>query len=222
MKTVLITGVGKGIGKALSDKFLTEGYFVIGTFLSTSPTAHERLKVFRLDLSNPKSIASCARAIAHFGRPIDIFINNAGILIDDEETSVKVEKLRRTLEANLIGTIDFTKRLLPLIRRGGHIVNISSRAGSLTLTGKASHFLGRYPAYKISKAALNMYTRTLAYELRNRGITVSSVHPGWVKTDMGGMDADITPEQAAEWIYKLAVSRPPTGGFWFEGKPLPF
>lgn len=222
MKIVCITGVGKGIGRALSEKFLAEGYFVIGTFLSTSPPAHERFKVFRLDLSNPKSIASSARAIARFGRPIDIFINNAGILIDDEDTTVVVEKLRRTLEANLIGTIDFTQRLLPLIRSGGHIVNISSRAGSLALVGKASHFLGRYPAYKISKAALNMYTRTLAFELKGQGVRVSSVHPGWVKTDMGGMDADLTPERAAVGIYKLAVSRPRTGGFWFEGKPMPW
>ena len=79
-----------------------------------------------------------------------------------------------------------------------------------------------YPAYKISKAALNMYTRTLALELKERGVTVSSVNPGWTKTDMGGEDAPFTPEQAAQGIYQIAVSRPPTGGFWFAGESVPW
>ncbi|MBI5793860.1 SDR family NAD(P)-dependent oxidoreductase [Candidatus Uhrbacteria bacterium] len=222
MKTVLITGVGKGIGKALKEKFLDEGYFVIGTFFTGRPDPQEHLKDFSLDLSNPASIASCATAITNFGRNIDILINCAGVLKDEDETSVVADKLRETLEVNLIGTIDFTQRLLPIMQDKGHIVNISSTAGSLMLTGKhASHLEGRYPAYKISKAALNMYTVTLAKQLDGQ-VTVSSVHPGWVKTDMGGEDADLTPEQSAEGIYNVAVSRPPTGGFWFAGESVPW
>lgn len=222
MKTILITGVGRGIGKALTQKFLQEGYFVIGTFLSGRPDPHENLKDFSLDLSNPASIASCTTAITHFGKKIDILINCAGILADEDETTVVVDKLRETLEVNLIGTIDFTERLIPLIKKSGHIVNISSTAGSLALTGQmASHFEGHYPAYKISKAALNMYTATLAKRLEDR-LTVSSVHPGWVKTDMGGEDADLTPEQAADGIYQVAISKPATGGFWFAGESVPW
>lgn len=222
MKTVLITGVDKGIGHALMQKFLEEGHFVVGTFLTDRPEPRENLKDFALDLGKPESIASCATAITNFGKRIDILVNNAGILADEEETSVVVDKLRQTLEVNLIGTIDFTQRLLPIMQDGGHIVNISSTAGSLELVGKVSHFMGHYPAYKISKAALNMYTRTLALELADRGITVSSVHPGWTKTDMGGEEADVTPQQAAQGIYDLAISRPESGGFWFDGKRLPW
>jgi NAD(P)-dependent dehydrogenase (short-subunit alcohol dehydrogenase family) len=222
MKTVLITGVSKGIGRALMEKFLTEGYVVIGTFLSDRPEPQANLKDFALDLGKPESIASCVTAITNFGKRIDILVNNAGILADEEETHVVVEKLRQTLEVNLIGTIDFTQRLIPLLNDGAHIVNISSTAGSLELVGKVSHFMGHYPAYKISKAALNMYTRTLALELKDRGITVSSVHPGWTKTDMGGEEADLTSEQAAEGIYQMAVSQPSTSEFWFVGKRLPW
>ena len=160
--------------------------------------------------------------MTNFGKQIDILVNNAGILADEEETQVVVEKLRKTLEVNLFGTIDFTQRLLPLLNDGAHIVNISSTAGSLELVGKVSHFMGHYPAYKISKAAINMYTRTLALELKDRGITVSSVHPGWTKTDIGGEEADLTPEQAADGIYQTAVSRPPSGEYWFAGKRLPW
>ncbi|MCR4314357.1 MAG: SDR family NAD(P)-dependent oxidoreductase [Candidatus Uhrbacteria bacterium] len=222
MKTVLITGVDKGIGHALMQKFLNEGHFVIALFHTNRPLSHENLKDFALDLGKPESIASCVTAIENFGRKIDVLVNNAGILADEEETQIVVEKLRKTLEVNLIGTIDFTTRLRPIMQDGGHIVNISSTAGSLELVGKASHFPGHYPAYKISKAALNMYTRTLALELLDRGITVSSVHPGWTKTDMGGEEADLTPQQAAQGIYDLAISRPESGGFWFAGERLPW
>ncbi len=222
MNTVLITGVDKGIGRALMSKFLAEGHFVIGTFYADRPEPHERLKDFALDLGKPESIASCTAVIMSLGKSIDILVNNAGILADEEETNVVIEKLRKTLEVNLLGTIDFTSRLLPLMHAGGHIVNVSSTAGSLELVGKASHFMGHYPAYKISKAALNMYTRTLALELNDRGIIVSSVHPGWVKTDIGGQEADLTPESAADAMYELSVSRPESGGFWFAGKRLPW
>ena len=91
------------------------------------------------------------------------------------------------------------------------------------MAGQAlSHFPYHYPSYKISKAALNMYTRTLALRLKESDIIVSSVHPGWARTDMGGQDADISPEEAAEGIYGVATSKPETGQFWFRGKHLPW
>ena len=207
----------------MAEKFLAEGYQVLGTIYSgTAPLEHENLLVFNLDLASRESAAACASKIAATGKPIDILINNAGALLDEEETHVVVEKLAKTLEINLIGTIDFTNHIIPLITPGGHIVNISSTAGSLELESKPEgHYPLHYPSYKISKAALNMYTRTLAQELMGK-IIVSSVHPGWVKTDMGGEDADLTPEQAAEGIYKVAISNPETSQFWFGDKKLPW
>jgi len=104
-----------------------------------------------------------------------------------------------------------------------HIICISSIAGSLTHvdTGKGRS-PNHYPAYRISKTAINMYINTLAERLRDGGITVSAVHPGWVKTDMGGQEADITPEEAAKNIFNFAISKPETGNFWFKGEILPW
>lgn len=218
MKTIFITGVSRGIGKALAQRFLDAGDFVIGT--STSGTAdwsHNDLRLIQLDLANPESISKCVKATKALDKKIDILINNAGIWSGREDDPViYIDLLRKTLEVNLIGTLDLTEQLIPLINDGGHIVNVSSRAGSLSYVHEAE-----YPDYKISKAALNMGTRMLAIALKDK-ITVSSVHPGWVKTDMGGEEADIEPEEAAEDIFKLANSQVETGQFWFKGEKFPW
>ncbi len=219
MRTIVITGVGQGIGLALAKKFLTAGDSVIGTLREGNlPLDNPRLTIFQLDLARSASIARAAEQILGLKRPIDVLINNAGVLLDEDETTTVVEKLRQTLEINLIGTIDWTERLLSGFAPAAHVINISSTAGSLGLVGEATHYPDHYPAYKISKAALNMYTRTLARRLKTA--TVSAVHPGWVRTAMGGDDADLSPEQAAENIFNFANSRPATGGFWFNGQPL--
>jgi NAD(P)-dependent dehydrogenase (short-subunit alcohol dehydrogenase family) len=236
MKTVLITGIGRGIGKALAQKFLKEGYAVMGTSQTGEVDySDQNLKVFTLDLALSESIEKCAKAIGtdigKSGTKIDILINNAGALLDEDETHVIIDKLRRTLEVNLIGTIDWTEHLISSMNSVGHIVNVSSSAGALGAKSetevefaKSSHFPYHYPAYKISKCALNMYTRTLAgrFVFEKIDTTVSSVHPGWVKTEIGGPEAEVTPEEAAENIYKLAISRPETGQFWFNGKKYPW
>ncbi len=227
MKTILITGISRGIGKALAQKFLAEGHTVIGTHLSGEPDyTHEHLKVYPLDLSKPNSIQECADTIKKSGAQIDILINNAGSLFDDEITELRIDLLRKTLEVNLIGTADFTEHTLASVTKNGHVIFLASSAGSLYETDYKthSHHPNQYPAYKISKAALNMYMRTLAMRLEHeeRHITVSSVHPGWVKTDMGGDEAPMTPEQAAEHIYTLALSKPETGQFWFKGEKYPW
>jgi NAD(P)-dependent dehydrogenase (short-subunit alcohol dehydrogenase family) len=225
MKTVVITGVGKGIGKALSEKFLSEGWFVIGTVYDPEEAQESKCsKTIPLYLSSSDSVVQCINEIIGLDTRIDIVINNAGCLLDRDETRVVIEKLRKTLEVNLIGTIDFTERLLPLVNKGGHIVNISSTAGSLERTGfpGASNFPFLQPSYKISKAALNMYTRTLALRLQEEEIFVSSIHPGWVKTDMGSEDADRTPEEASEEIFNFAISPKDTGGFWSGESRVPW
>ena len=227
MKTILITSISRGIGKALAQKFLAEGHTVIGTHFSAElDYSHEHLTAYPLDLTSPNSIQSCTDAIKGSGAKIDVLINNAGTLIDNDDTRVIIDKLRKTLEINLIGTIDFTESMIPSLNEQAHIVNIASSAGSLSGATdlRTSHYPYHYPSYKISKAALNMYTRTLALRLAHEGssITVSSVHPGWVKTDMGGDEAPMTPQEAAEHIYTLALSKPETGQFWFKGEKYPW
>lgn len=216
MKTVLITGISRGIGKALAEKFLAEGYFVIGTSTKgVADISHENLIVLQLDLADPKSIKTCSEKILDLKKPIDILINNAGIAVRERD-GIKMDILRTTLETNLIGPIDFTQQILPLLRGGGHIVNVSSRQGSMSYVHQTNN-----PSYKISKAATNMFTRVLSLQLQDK-ITVSSVHPGAVFTNLAPADADMQPEEAAKYIYELAISKPKTGQFWFKGEPFPW
>lgn len=224
MKTAIITGIGKGIGKALSERYLAEGYRVFGTSMTgAADISHDALTVLPLDLRSRESITSCVSALKSEGVSIDVLVNNAGVLLDEEKTELDPSLLRETLEVNLIGPADFTERLIPLFAKDAHILFVTSTAGSLERTGHLeSHYPGHYPAYKISKAALNMYGRTLALRLTEAGITVSLVHPGWVRTDMGGKDADLSPEEAAENICAFSATRPQTGCFWFKGEPLPW
>ena len=219
MKTILITGISRGIGKATAQRFLKNGDFVIGT--STKGVAnwkHKNLKIFEFNLSHSNSIKNCDKKIERLNKKIDVLINNAGIVVEDEinKPTIDTEYLRETLEVNLIGTINFTEGIIPLMNSKGHIINISSSAGSLN----GSYRLN-YPAYRISKTALNMVTRILAVRLNGK-IIVSSVHPGRVKTDMGSLDADMKPEEAAQDIFKLANSKIQTGQFWFKGKKFPW
>lgn len=220
MKTVLITGISRGIGRALAERFLQNGDFVIGTSTSgNSDNDHQNLITFQLDLANLISIEACVASITSLDKPIDILINNSGIWSGvDENPTINVDLIRKVLEVNLFGTINFTERIIPSLQSGGHIVNISSRMGSLKL---CDEFGTNWPDYKISKCALNMVTRILADRLSGK-ITVSSVHPGWVKTDMGGSDADLEPAEAAEDIFTLANSHPESGQFWFKGEKMPW
>ena len=219
MTTILITGISRGIGRAIALRFLDEGYFVIGTSTSGEVDfTSDNLIVYQLDLSKSKSIKDCADKIISANKKIDILINNAGVALDIEKEEMDILDLRQTIEINLIGTIDFTEQIIPTMNIGGHILNTSSSAGSLSRTIESDDW--SYPAYRISKTAINMYTRTFAIRLKDK-ILVSSYHPGWVKTDMGGTDADMTPEEASSYAFGLATKgfgTIETGQFWFKGE----
>ena len=213
-KIVFITGVSRGIGKALAEKFLSENWEVIGTSTSSkSDIINKNLTILKLDLSSSKSIEECVKSFKKLNKKLEILINNAGIWSGEEDSAslMKIEYLRKVLEVNLIGTIDLTQKMINLIKENGKIINISSSAGSLN---KIYH--PDYPDYSISKAALNMYTRTLAIKLKKHKILVASIHPGWVRTDMGGSNADISAEESAENVYQRITTLTETGQFWFK------
>jgi NAD(P)-dependent dehydrogenase (short-subunit alcohol dehydrogenase family) len=218
MKTVVITGISRGIGQSLSEKFLAEGYFVIGTSTTgTSTLQHENLITLQLDLSKTDSIEKCVNQIKELKRPIDILINNAGTYDEQRyDNEFRAEGMRRMMEVNLFGPVDFTELLISNLAPGAHVVNVSSRQGSMSYPPGGSH-----AGYKVSKAGLNMFTRILSHQLKDKA-TVSSVHPGAVKTDMGASDANMEPEEAAKYIYELAISKPETGQFWFKGEKFPW
>lgn len=216
MKKAVITGASRGIGKATAEKFLAEGFAVVGTSTSGAGFEHENLSWVQLDLIDSGSIGRAAKDIAARGK-IDVLVDNAGYLSDTEsdfgDSPVDMDVLRRTLEVNLIGTIDFTEQLLPSLKEGGRILLLGSQLGSLT---DAMHTASI--SYSISKAALGMYARQLAGQVKERDVRVFIVDPGWVRTDMGGPNATRAPEEPAREIYELAVSDLPTGRFWREGK----
>lgn len=218
MKTAVITGTSRGIGLATAQKFLKEGFKVIGTSTSgKSPINNPHFTPLKLDVKSDEDIKKVVEKIRKFTIKVDILINNAGTFLDSGEEKVDIKKLEETLKVNLLGPIKLTQALLPIINIDGQIINISSMMGSLTDTTSSDS-----PAYRISKAALNMFTRTLAALVWNKQITVSSLHPGWVRTDMGGEEAPKSAMAAAEDIYKLATSYHPSGEFWSEGQKYPW
>ena len=222
MKTIVITGASRGIGLATAKKFLAENWRVIGTYLNTQmPIQAENLFAIKYNQGDPESIAGAVEEIKKISPNIDALINNAGILLDAQDTTADSVKVRNTLEINVVGVVDLTERLIPLLQKEGHVVNLNSGYGSIS----APILDDETPSgYRISKAALNMYTRHLAFRLESKGIIVSSLAPGWVKSDMGYMVAtdtegpDRTPEQAADDIFKLVTDVKETGKFWRLGK----
>lgn len=214
MKTVLITGTSRGIGLSTAEKFLDEGWFVIGTSTSgKSPIKNQNFKSYLLDLNNPESIKDFINLIKKENFKIDTLINNAGVYLDPFDSTINIKILRKTLEINLIGLITLTESLVPLINSGGSIISVSSQAGSIT-----GHVGQNVPTYKISKVGVNMYTKILSDRLKTQSITVSAIDPGWTKTDMGGPGGIRDPKDPANEIYKLAISDVETGNFWFQGQ----
>ena len=216
MKTVVITGASRGIGKATAEKFLDEGWKVVGTSTTGEGWPHENLSWVKLNLAEAESITHAAESIGQQG-PFDVLIHNAAMYVEEEDfvdAPITREHLIATLMVNVVGVIDFAEHLLPSLSPDGRIILLGSRSGALMVDRVNS----AVPSYRISKAALSMYTRLLAERLRDTRITVSIVDPGWVKTDMGGYEADRDPKEPAQEIYTLAISEVPSGKFWREGK----
>src|SRR5262245_62344596 len=168
----------------------------------------------RMDVTNPESIRSAQRAVAGRFGGVDILVNNALVTLFENEyvLSIPLDAYRRTFETNLFGAIEVSRVFAPAMAQSGYgrIVNVSSGAGQLA---RMSDYA---PAYSMSKAALNAFTRILAYTCRGTGVLVNAVDPGWVRTDMGGPSAPRSLQKGADtivWLATLAGSGP-TGGFF--------
>lgn len=222
--TVLITGANRGIGLEYARQFAAKGYHVIGTV--RDPADAKELaavadRVEPLDVTDPASVAALAQRL--HGVPIDILVNNAGVFDRKDVTIDKVDfvMMEQTLAVNTLGPLRVTQALLPNLRAGKRrtIVNMSSQLGSITDSN------GRWYAYRASKAALNQINKTLSAELAPEGFTCVVLHPGWVRTDMGGAGATYSPEESVAGLIAVIEKLGPTetGRFYdFKGTPIPW
>jgi NAD(P)-dependent dehydrogenase (short-subunit alcohol dehydrogenase family) len=229
-KIALITGANKGIGYEVARQLAASGCTILigarSQILGEEAAAKlgaEDLDVqyVSIDLDNPATIAAAARKIdADFGR-LDILINNAGIAArgDGSPSASSLEAIERDFRVNFIGTVAVTQAMLPLLRKAhsARIVNVSSGLGSLTKTADpAFEFVAyKYLGYAASKAALNMLTVQLAWELLDTTIKVNSADPGYTATDLNEHRGTQTVAEGAVEIVRLAQlpDNGPTGGF---------
>lgn len=216
MKNVIVTGCSRGIGLAIAEVLLANGYTVWGTSTTGNHVLkHANFKGFSLQLNNDNSIIAFKEHLQ--GVEMWGLVNNAAILLETWGNSqVDMPKLRKTFEVNVFGTIALTEAVLPTMTVDGHIVNISSGWGTFSDAG----FDEFVPHYKMSKATLNMYTKLLAKRVANQQTVVSAYHPGWVKTDMGGQAATDLPEEVAIDVLRLMEDKQAKSGqLWYKGKP---
>ncbi len=216
MKNIVITGASRGIGFATAQEFLSNGWFVVGTSTSGKVNINDdNFLSIRLNYLNSETVTEAVRTIKNTHKKFTVLVNNAGSARDVLDDPLDIDLLREDIAVNLIGPADLTSRLLDQLDSPSHIINISSMASSLCEPVEESWNI---PAYKISKAGLNMFTKTMGYQLENKGITVSSFDPGWVKTDMGGEDAPRDTKEVALELFDLANRKVETGQFWLHGE----
>jgi NAD(P)-dependent dehydrogenase (short-subunit alcohol dehydrogenase family) len=242
-RIVLVTGANRGIGLAIARRFLDAGDTVVATVrgaegerellqglsgergeAASAGGKESRLVAECCDVRERGQVAGLAERVRErFGR-VDVLVNNAAVFEERDYVlradELDPELLRRTLDVNVVGTVTVCVAIVPLLPRGGRVVNVSSDLGQF---GKAGGMTATMVAYSLSKAAVNAYTSALANAVRARGILVDSVHPGWVRTAMGGPNAPLAPEDGAEAVYRLAT-RPvgESGRFWRDGAPAPW
>lgn len=230
MDTVLITGAGRGLGLALTAKFLATGHLVVAGYRGASEKLArlagqyaERLIPVQLDVTNEAEVATAASAIAYRIRGLDILINNAGIHLETAYRPLEeldFESMLTTFQVNTLGPLKVAKHFIGLLEKGSKklLLNISSEAGSISTCWRDREF-----DYCMSKAALNMQSKIMQNYLKPRSIKILAIHPGWVRTEMGGANADITPEESAAGIYELTQKQWSLDeGMYFDytGKPL--
>ena len=219
---VLVTGANRGIGKEVCRQLSLQGFIVILTskeFLAAEKAAQSlqtkntQVVPFQLDVTLPESVSECYRFVKNSFGALHVLINNAGIYLDRPSKNLSLgiadlgdHIMRKTFEVNFFGTVRMIQAFLPMMKEQnfGRIVNVSSGMGRF-------HELDwQSPYYRTSKTAVNSITRIVASEVKDFDILVNAVCPGWVKTDMGGINAVRSVEQGAYGIV-IAATLPKRG-----------
>jgi len=226
----LVTGANRGIGLEVCRQLARRGIRVVLTARdrhkgeqaarSIQPTGE--LVVVELDVTSRSSIERARAEVEARAGNVDILVNNAAVLVAEhtQALDLSLDNLRTTFETNLFGAIVVSQAFVPgmIERRFGRVINVSSGAGQLSTMSAYA------PAYSMSKAALNAFTRQLAAQTSGTGVLVNSMSPGWVRTDMGGPAAPRSVEQGADtivWLGTLpAGARGPNGQFFSDRQPI--
>jgi NAD(P)-dependent dehydrogenase (short-subunit alcohol dehydrogenase family) len=228
-RIALVTGGNRGIGLEICRQLSTQRIRVIlgSRDLAKGVAAAAELNASglpaeprQLDVANVQSIRECMNWIRREVGRLDVLINNAGIMVEDDDADAleELEIVRDTMQTNVYGPLLLSRLAVPIMktRRYGRIVNLSSGMGSLSEMGAG------YIAYRMSKAGINVVTRVLAAETEGMGILVNSVDPGWVRTAMGGRGATRSVEKGAEtplWLATLPDDGP-SGGFFRDRRAI--
>lgn len=231
-RIALVTGANKGIGLETARQLGKLGMTVLigARDEARGAAAAAELKAegidaryVQMEVTDGESIRRAAGAIEREFGKLDVLVNNAGVMLDRSEgiaSGASMEAIRRTFDVNYFGMVEVTQALLPLIRKSeaGRIVNLTSILGSIAEHADPNSpiYNAKFLGYDCSKAAVNMFTNHLAFELRGTGIKVNAAHPGWVKTDMGGAGAPMEVVDGAKTSVWLATLGPegPSGGYF--------
>ncbi len=222
----LVTGANRGIGFEVCQQLGRLGHRIVAAARTeakagdTAARLHQHggapVEPLAFDVADEWSVRRAADRLAARGLHVDVLVNNAAILVEENTPVLRTSRgaLEATFATNVFGAMAIAQVLVPgMMKRGfGRVVNVSSLAGQLASMRSYA------PAYSISKAALNAFTRTLAAATDGTGVLVNSADPGWVRTDMGGPHAPRSVEQGADTIVWLATlpGGGPTGGFFSE------
>ncbi|MDP0501181.1 MAG: SDR family NAD(P)-dependent oxidoreductase [Verrucomicrobiota bacterium JB022] len=226
----LVTGGNRGLGLAIVHQLLTQGYEVHALNRSASDSLKDQqaqfpdhLFLYEADVRDEDSVKRAVAQVAERVDGLELIVNNAAIHPDPERVPLEDADFSRYLEAfdiNAVGPLRVLKYALSLVRKGREprVVNISSEAGSCADNWRSSEY-----GYCMSKAALNRATMILHEHLKDTGVRVFAMHPGWFSSDMGGQKAPITPEDAASNIIKLLTGPAPQALYVGpDGQPMAF
>jgi NAD(P)-dependent dehydrogenase (short-subunit alcohol dehydrogenase family) len=207
MENILVTGANRGIGLALTKVLLANGDTVIAACRNPEEAIElrqlallhsETIDLVKCAVDREQEVVEAAAACRKRRQKLDVIVNNAGIMPEKGDESIlkiDLEVLRLAFDTNTLGAARVIRAFYPMLTQSERprIVNISSGLG--TISTKDDH---GYYAYSISKAALNMFTRLMSHEFASAGVTTVAISPGWVRTEMGGEEAQLSPEESAK------------------------
>ena len=226
MATWVITGANRGLGLEFATQLLADGHTIIAGVRHPEQMDfhHERMIVYQLDVASTESVATFAKNVQSSAASIDVLVNNAGRMDGRWQSLEEVdpELSLEVLNVNTIGPLRVSQALWPLLQgeKQTKVANISSLMGSID-----DCISGRSYAYRTSKTGLNMITKILAVEGQPDNITVTSYHPGWAKTDMGGERAPVPVSVSVQGLIELINQQTiERSGRFFEytGEELPW